>query len=155
MRGTFAGRQATLAADHPATNAGHGREVVAVSGCASRRDRSSVGSVTAETALVLPVLVAFVVGLVWLVSLGVSQARCVDAAREAARAVARDDHQRVAIELARKAAPEGARITIAEGGDLVEVTVSVDAKPPGPIFGMLPAVHLQATAVSAEEERDA
>ena len=46
----------------------------------------------------------------------------------------------------------GARM-VADG--VVEVTVSVQAKPPGAIFGMLPSVHLASTAVSAVEQPDA
>ena len=117
--------------------------------------RSARGSVTAETAIVLPLLVAFVVGLVWLVSLGVTQARCVDAAREAARALARGDSQQVAVELANHSAPEGAQVSVDTSDRVVEVTVSVQAKPPGAIFGMLPSVHLSSTAVSAMEQPDA
>lgn len=114
--------------------------------------RSARGSVTAETAIVLPLLVAFVVGLVWLVSLGVTQARCVDAAREAARALARGDSHQVAVELANRSAPEGAQVSIHPSDQVVEVTVSVQAKPPGAIFGMLPSVRLTSTAVSAMEQ---
>jgi len=47
--------------------------------------------VTAETALVLPVLVCVAVGLAWLVVLGAAQVRCVDAAREVARLSARGE----------------------------------------------------------------
>jgi hypothetical protein len=108
--------------------------------------------VTAETALVLPILLAFVLGLVWLVSLGVTQARCLDAAREAARAVARDETVQAATDLARRSSPPGADIRIQRDGGAVVVTVSVPAKAPGPIFGALPAVGLSATAVSALEE---
>ena len=117
--------------------------------------RSARGSVTAETAIVLPLLVAFVVGLVWLVSLGVTQARCVDAAREAARALARGDSQQVAVELANRGAPEGAQVSVHASDQVVEVTVSVQTKPPGVIFAMLPSVRLTSTAVSAVEQRDA
>ena len=110
------------------------------------------GSVTAETALVLPILLAFVLGLVWLVSLGVTQARCLDAAREAARALARDVTVQAATDLARRSSPPGADIRIQRDGGAVVVTVSVPAKAPGPIFGALPAIGLSATAVSALEE---
>jgi TadE-like protein len=113
--------------------------------------RGQRGSVTAETAIVLPILVAFALGLVWLVSLGVTAARCTDAAREAARALARDDSRTMAVGLARRSAPEGARISIVATGDVVEVTVSVDAHAPGPLLAALPAVHLSGTAVSALE----
>ena len=117
--------------------------------CERARQR---GYVTAETALVLPVLAAFVLGLVWLVSLGVTQARCLDAAREAARALARDETTSAATDLARRSSPPGADIRFRRDGAAVVVTVSVPAKAPGPIFGALPAVELSATAVSALEE---
>jgi hypothetical protein len=113
--------------------------------------RGQRGSVTAETAIVLPILVAFAVGLVWLVSLGVTSARCVDAAREAARALARGDSRPTAVALARRSAPEGSGIAVVATGDVVEVTVSVDAHAPGPLLAALPAVHLTGTAVSALE----
>ena len=116
---------------------------------------SEHGSVTAETAVVLPVLLAFVVGLVWLVSMGVTQARCVDAAREAARALARHDDEQVALGLARRVAPEGADIAVDVGEAEAEVTVSVQARPPGPLLGALPAISLHATAISALEQLDA
>ncbi len=44
-------------------------------------------TVTAETVMVLPLLVAVALGLAWLVSLGATQVRVVDAAREVARSV--------------------------------------------------------------------
>ena len=49
---------------------------------------------TAELALVLPLLVAVTLGLVWLLAVGAAQVRTVDAARETARAVARGDARR-------------------------------------------------------------
>ena len=117
----------------------------------ANRRRGQRGSVTAETALLLPLLVAFAVGLVWVVSLGITQARCLDAAREAARALARDESPQAAAALARRSAPVGAQVSIERDGAVVVVTVRVSTKPPGPIFGALPAVALQATAVSALE----
>ena len=47
--------------------------------------------VTAEAAMVLPVLVALTAALAWVVTLGIAQVRLVDAAREAARLAARDE----------------------------------------------------------------
>ena len=41
--------------------------------------------------MVLPVLVALTLGLAWVLSLAATQVRVVDAARETARAAARDD----------------------------------------------------------------
>ena len=59
--------------------------------------RHERGAVTAEAALVLPVLVATTLGLVWLLALAVGQVRVVDAARETARAAARGDPTDVAV----------------------------------------------------------
>ena len=53
-----------------------------VAGAAPRRGER--GAATAELVAVLPVLVALVLAMVWLLSLGVAQVRTVDAAREAA-----------------------------------------------------------------------
>jgi Flp pilus assembly protein TadG len=109
------------------------------------------GSVTAETALVAPVLVALVFGLLWVVSLGITQARCLDAAREAARALARDDSTAVALTLARRSAPAGAHVRFERDGAVAVVTVSVSTAPPGPVFAALPTVEVSAHAVSALE----
>ena len=58
--------------------------------------------------MVLPVLVAVALGLVWLVALAATQVRVVDAARETARAAARDDGRASAVALGRRVAPDGA-----------------------------------------------
>ncbi len=110
--------------------------------------------VTAETAVVLPVLAAVTVTLVWLLSLGIAQVRCVDAAREAARLAARGDLDS-ATAVARAAGPQGAVVDISRSDGMVTVTVSVAARPDLPLLGHLPAVVLTASAVSAEEGADA
>ncbi|MFI0238183.1 TadE family type IV pilus minor pilin [Streptomyces sp. NPDC016845] len=110
----------------------------------SRRDR---GMVTAEAAVVLPVLVAFTMGLVWALLAASAQIRCVDAARAGARAVARQEPRDAAITAAREAAPNGARVEVSREGDLVRVTVRVRAAGPGPL-----GVDLSAQAVAAAEE---
>ena len=51
-----------------------------------RRER---GMVTAETATIAPFLMVVVLLLMWVVSLGITQVRLVDASREAARVMAR------------------------------------------------------------------
>ena len=55
--------------------------------------------------MVLPVLVAVALGLVWLLALAATQVRVVDAAREAARAAARDDAAPARSALGRRVAP--------------------------------------------------
>ena len=53
-----------------------------------RRER---GMVTAELAVVAPFGVALTLLLLWIVSLGLTQVRLVDASREAARVMARGE----------------------------------------------------------------
>lgn len=99
----------------------------------------------------LPVLVAVVLGLVWLVSLGVAQVRVVDAARETARAVARDEDRATAVALGRQVAPPGARVAISEDEDTVHVSVTAEVRGPGGLFDFLPAVQVDARTVAAAE----
>lgn len=106
---------------------------------------------TAETAVVLPILVAVLLGLLWLVSLGVAQVRVVDAARETARAVARDEAVAEAVDLGARIAPEHASITVREQGETVQVDVRADVGGPGGLFRFLPAVHVDARATAAKE----
>ncbi|MFI7387482.1 TadE family type IV pilus minor pilin [Streptomyces sp. NPDC049813] len=109
-----------------------------------RRDR---GMVTAEAAVVLPVLVAFTMALLWGLLAASAQIRCVDAARAGARAVARQEARGTAVDAAREAAPRGARVEVSQEGDLVRVTVRARAAGPGPL-----GVELSAQAVAAAEE---
>jgi Flp pilus assembly protein TadG len=108
------------------------------------------GAVTAEAAVVLPLMVALTLGLVWLLSLGAQQVRVVDAAREAARVAARGDPDAAAIERALTAAP-GSTVTVAHGDGEVAVTVSTTISGPGGLFGGLPGADLSARAVAAAE----
>lgn len=91
------------------------------------RDR---GFVTAETAVVLPALVLFAMALLWALLAASAQIQCVDAARAGARAAARQEPPNVVEEVARQAAPDGAKVTVSRQGDLVHVAVV--AHPPGP-----------------------
>lgn len=109
------------------------------------------GAVTAETAMVIPVLVAITLGMVWLVSLAATQVRLVDAAREVARAVARDEPRAAALALGRRVAPEGASIHVVDHGQTVTVTVATEVQGPGGLFRFLPAVAVDADAVTAQE----
>ncbi|QNS05534.1 TadE family protein [Streptomyces xanthii] len=109
--------------------------------------RSDRGFVTAEAAVVLPVLVGFTLALVWGLLAVSGQIRCVDAARAGARSVAREEPERAAREAALEAAPPGARVEVSREGDLVRVTVSARSAGPGPL-----AADLRAEAVAAAEE---
>ncbi len=78
---------------------------------------------TAETAVVLPVLVLFAMALVWWLLVVADQIQCVDAARAGARAAARQDPADAVVEVARKAAPRGARVTVSREAGRVRVVV--------------------------------
>lgn len=114
--------------------------------------RTARGAVSAETAVVLPVLVAVTLGLVWLVALAVTQIRVVDAARETARAAARDESVDAATALGRRVAPDGSRISVHRGDGVVRVRVAAEVTGPGGIFGFLPALEVDAHAVAASEQ---
>ncbi|WP_434091223.1 TadE family type IV pilus minor pilin [Streptomyces flaveus] len=105
------------------------------------------GFVTAEAAMVLPVLVAFAMALVWALMAVSAQIQCVDAARAGARAAARQDPPGTVTTVARQTAPSGAQVTVRREGDLVRVRVT--AKPPGPDAL---ALDLEHEAVALAEE---
>jgi Flp pilus assembly protein TadG len=111
------------------------------------------GAVTAEAAVVVPLLVSLALGLVWLVSLAVTQVRVVDAAREAVRVAARGEDDASAVTSGRKVAPDGSRFQVSRSGDDVVVRVAADVRGPGGVFGFLPPVEVTAQAVAAEEPR--
>lgn len=115
------------------------------------RTYDEAGAVTAETAVALPVLVVFALGLAWLVALGGTQVRALDAARETARAVARGEDNAAGIDLGRRVASSGAQITVSDEGETIAVTVEAPVRGPGGIFDFLPTYHARATAVAAKE----
>jgi hypothetical protein len=116
------------------------------------RRRDETGAVTAEAAVVIPVLVLVAYALTWLVSLGVDQVRVVDAARETARALARDDDRGAALDVGQQVAPQGARFSIEEDGGVVRVTVRARVRGPAGLFAV-PGFEAHSTAVAAREEQ--
>lgn len=117
--------------------------------CARRTGED--GAVTAEAAIALPVLTLVAAALCWLVALGVAQVRAVDAARETARALARDDDRGNALDLGRRVAPDGARFTVERAGGTVRVTVDAHVRGPGGVV-TFPGFDAHATAVAAVED---
>jgi Flp pilus assembly protein TadG len=89
--------------------------------------------VTAETAVVLPVLLLVLAGAVAAVTVVGAQLRCVDAAREGARAAARGESVAAVSELTGRAAPDGAITTVTPDGGEVRVTVAARIAPLGPV----------------------
>jgi Flp pilus assembly protein TadG len=89
--------------------------------------------VTAETALVLPVLLLVLAGAVAVLTVVGAQLRCVDAAREGARAAARGEPASAVTRLVTGAAPDGARATVSVDGEEVVVSVAAEVAPLGPV----------------------
>jgi uncharacterized iron-regulated membrane protein len=114
-------------------------------GCERRTDRDG-GFVTAEAAVVLPVLVIFAMGLTWVVLVVAAQIQCVDAARTGARAAARQDSPDAVVTAVREAAPHGARVTVSREADRVRVVVTAEA----PAVGRL-GYRLREEAVALAE----
>ena len=126
----------------------------------SRRAR---GAATAELVVALPVLMAVTIALAWFVSLGVAQARVVDAARETARAVARGDDMADALRRGREVGPPGTRLSVSRGagsgaipgsasGTAASITVTARAviRGPGGLFNLVP-VTVRASATAVDE----
>lgn len=107
--------------------------------------------VTAETAMVLPVLVGLLLVLVWTVSLGIAQVRLVDASREAARMTTRGDSASAAVRMAKRIAPDGTRIDIDEADGMTRVRTELTVQPDLPLVGELASVDLSAESSSASE----
>jgi Flp pilus assembly protein TadG len=89
-----------------------------------KRLRRDDGMVTAELATALPVLVLLALVAVMIVGLAQARVRCADAAREAARAIARGDPA-AADGVARAAAGHPIAIHEASGPERTTVTVSL------------------------------
>jgi Flp pilus assembly protein TadG len=104
--------------------------------------------VSAETALVLPVLLLVLATAVGALVVVGSQLRCVDAAREGVRAAARGESARVVRTLVARAAPSGASMSLATGDGALTVTVTAPVRPLGP----LPLVVRVTAAATGELE---
>lgn len=103
------------------------------------------GAVTVEAAIAVSALV--VVVALCLAGLGViaDQLRCTDAAREAARLIARGEPQ-LASRAVAEIAPAGARLDVDESGEVVRVRVRAR-----PVGGMLPGLRVTGEAYAVSE----
>ena len=124
--------------------------------CRSRRGNDTgdrdAGYVTAETAMVLPVLAILLAVGLWAIAVAGAQVRCIDAARDAARAVARGESDASASAAASAAAPVGARVDVRHDGHRIVVVVS-DAVGKG--FGPLAALPIPTVSATAAAESEA
>lgn len=118
----------------------------------SRARRSQQGMVTAETAIIIPVVALFALGLIWMVVTVTAQIQVVDAARDGARAVARGDDEATAVAHASQVAPSGAEVGVTEAGGAVTVVVEVEAEAPDWLLLPLPGVHLESRATVVRED---
>jgi hypothetical protein len=116
-----------------------------------RRTRCESGAVTAEAAVVIPVLLSLVLGATWFVALAATKVRVVDAAREVARVSARGDSEAAAVAHGRWVAPDGTRFSVRRAGGEVVVEARVAVGGPGGLFAFLPEVIVESEAVAAEE----
>lgn len=114
--------------------------------------RDDGGMVTAEAALVIPVLLAVTLALWWALAVGAAQVRLIDAAREGARLAARGEDPAVVADAIRRAGPEGTSGEVAGSGDTVHVTVRARVSPDLPLLGGLPGISLESEAFAASEE---
>jgi Flp pilus assembly protein TadG len=101
--------------------------------------------VTAETAVVLPVLLFVLAGALAAMTVVGAQLRCVDAVREGARAAARGEDVATVRTLVLRAAPDGVTVSVTQAGGDVRVGVAGRIAPLGPI-ALDVAVSAEATA---------
>lgn len=109
----------------------------------ARASSPEAGYVTAETALLLPVLLGFGYALTMLVVLAGDQIRCGDAAWEAARALARGSPNSELMNLVGQYAPTGASATLRAADGSLTVEVDHDR---GIVSRFLPDVRVSASA---------
>jgi Flp pilus assembly protein TadG len=96
----------------------------------------------------MPVLMVLLAVGLTAVTVIAAQMRCVDAAREAARALARGESVSAARSLADSAGPSGASLTSGTTGDRVQTSVRATV---APIGGLFPAFTVHADAVALRE----
>lgn len=114
--------------------------------------RSDRGGVTVEAALALPALVLVLGMMLWAVAAVTGQLRCVDAARSAARALARGESISAAITAAHRLAPPAADVRVDMDGEFVRVDVSARVAALGLAGDLLPDMTVSGDAVVAVEQ---
>lgn len=115
-----------------------------------RAGRSHVrdeGMATAELAVALPVLMLLVLTAVYAVQVAGTRVRCLDAAREAARAAARGDPTAAAV--ARAVLP-GSSVTLRRRSRTVTATVTIRLRPLG--SGLPPVLVTEQVTAHTEPE---
>ncbi len=119
-------------------------------GSLTHRDREE-GSATAELALALPTLVLVLALGIWLQSAVALHARCLDAARTGARAVARGDPDPQVLAGLAAGLPSGAGVAIRHSGGQVTVTVRLRVAAPAGLATLVTAPVITASASGPQE----
>jgi hypothetical protein len=111
-----------------------------------QRDAREAGMVTAETAVLAPVVALALALGAWIISLAHLQVRLIDAARDAARLVARGESPAEAVGEIRGTLPGDARFRVqhTDGG---YVTVQVSARSRAPLNGLTWRLSASSTCV--------
>jgi hypothetical protein len=119
------------------------------------RNDADRGSATAETAVVLPVLLAALAVCIWGLVLVSASLRCAEAARAGARVAARREPPEAVNAAARRAAGLPVRTTIThDDANNVTVTATYRAGPTLPVLRLLlPAVTIRESATAHVEPR--
>ena len=109
--------------------------------------RAESGMVTAETAVLAPVVALGLALGVWIISLAHLQVRLIDASRDTARLVARGESPTEAVREIRATLPEGARFRVrhTDGG---YVTVWVTGRSRSPLPGLSWQLSASSTCVA-------
>ncbi|WP_270094298.1 TadE family type IV pilus minor pilin [Nonomuraea sp. SYSU D8015] len=110
---------------------------------------ASRGSVTAETAAMLPALMVVLAAALWAIEAVGVQLECVDAARAAARAAARGEPIDQVRHVARSATRADAQVDVTRDVETTRVQITVQVRP---AWGSsLPAVRVSAEAIADTE----
>ena len=107
--------------------------------------------VTAEAALVIPVLLAVTLAMSWAIAVGAAQVRLIDAAREGARLAARGESSDTVEAAVRRIGPPGTHADVSTSDGTVTVQVQAHVRPGLPLIGDLPGVSLESQAVAVSE----
>lgn len=118
---------------------------MAATRCVRRKPDRDSGAVTVEAAIALGAFVTVLALALGAISAAIDQLRCIDAAREAARLVARGEHDR-ARTAAAEIAPARANVVITVRGDTIQVDVRAV-----PVNGLLPGLEMHGAAYAIAE----
>jgi hypothetical protein len=102
--------------------------------------------------MVLPVLALLLAVGLWSVAVAGAQLRCVDAARDGARAAARGESDAIVVAALTAAAPRGAQIDVQHDGSRVVVVVSARV---GGGLGALAAIAAPTVTATAAADSEA